>query len=63
MQKFIRLKKQCSPAHLNAIERNVKNKWRWQWLEEEKDGIPYSKWCQKSLVALPEKFSVFTKFW
>ena len=48
MQKFITLKKNNGPAHLNAIERNVKNKWRWQCLEEEEeDGIPYFKWCQK----------------
>ena len=31
-------------------------------MEEEEDGIPYSNWHEKSLVALPEKFSVFTKF-
>ena len=55
MRKFITLKK-CSPAHLNAVELNVKNKRRWQYLEVEEDGIPYSKWCQKSLVALPEQF-------
>ena len=61
--KIHNIKKKCSPAHLNAIERDVKNKWRWQCLEEEEDGIPYSKWCQKSLVALHEMFSVFTKFW
>ena len=57
------LKKKFSPAHLNVTERNVRNKWRWQCLKEEEDGIPYSKWCQRSLVTLPEKYSVFSKFW
>ena len=64
MQKFITFKKKCSFTHLNAIEHNLKkNEWRWQWLEEEEYGVSYSKWCHKSVVALPEKFSVFTKFW
>lgn len=32
----------------SALEANVKNKWRWSWLQEyNKNGVQHSTWCKK----------------
>ena len=31
-----------------AIDKNVKNKWNWKWIQEvDADGVPFQHWCRK----------------
>ena len=37
---------------MQELEKDVKNKWRWMWLEEHSDsGVKFEEWCRKIDVA------------
>ena len=37
-----------SGEDVTTLDKGLKNKWRWAWLEETgRDGKPFSSWCKK----------------
>ena len=51
---------------LESLEKGVKNRWRWQWLEESYGDVNVADWCKKidfrpSLLSLNVSISVQEK--